>query len=278
MARSHSFFTVIQVLKRSVLIVAMLASPTLCSAINPVDSLRRELKLQHTPADSLPVLLNLYDAIHFSERGKILDKVYNTAKRAGNDQVVAESLFLMAAFYESDKTKEPELMKMADAIYNVDIRNRIKLYIKVRYFANEVRSLPEDKRRTQLLETLAKYKETLNLENYDRMEYLFCLCSYMKNMTDSDLLISYLLELQELIEKLPEDELPLRALFYTQAAICFFNNGLYEEAVAAYQNMLDVNGKFDKRHESQGRIFRNYAGSTYRCLYGMLMCYEVLSD
>lgn len=276
------FLTVFQVFSRYITAVVFMASFAVAAAMNPIDSLidslRMELPKQHTAADSLPVLFNLYDLVHFTDRGMVLDAIYDTGKRAGSDQAMYDAVFLMAAFHEADASKRDELLKLADAIKDSDARERIKLYVRVRYSANKIRSLSEDKRRSQLLKTLAKYKDVLKLDRYDRMEYLFCLCSYMRNMTDSELLIGYLLELQELVETLPEDELPLRALFYTQAALCFFNNGLYEEAVDANRKMLEVNGRFDKRHADQGRVYRNYDGSTYQCLYNMLMCYDVLTD
>ncbi|MDE6702279.1 MAG: HAMP domain-containing histidine kinase [Muribaculaceae bacterium] len=267
-----------QAIRRSLTAVIVSALGVAVSAMNPVDSLKQELTKVHTSADSVPVLLNLYDAVRFTERGPVLDEIYQTAKRAGNNQAMYEAIFLMAAFYEEDSTKEAELLKMADAITDSDARHRIKLYVKVRYSAFEIRGLSENERRSRLVESISRYKDNRKLDRYDRMEYLFCLCSYLRNMTDSELLVSYLKELQELIEKLPPEELPLRALFYSNAALCFFNNGLYEEAVDANKKMLEVNGRFDKRHEAQGRIYRNYDGSTYRCYYNMLMCYEVLTD
>ena len=63
---AQRFTTVFQVFLRYAMAVAMMASFAAAGAMNPVDSLRRELVKQQTAADSLPVMLNLYDVIHFS--------------------------------------------------------------------------------------------------------------------------------------------------------------------------------------------------------------------
>ena len=268
----------IQVITRSVMLAVLFMLPTTVIAVNPADSLRKVLAAKTTAADSVPVLFNLYEVSYFTTRAPILEAIYNASKHSGNDTGMYEAIFLMAAYHEQDAEKEAELLRMADAIGDHDRKDRIKLYVRLRYDAYEIKNLTEDERRARLIESLTKYKEMKNLELYDRIEYLFSLCCFLRNTTDSELLVSYLHELRGLIEALPEEELPLRALFYTQAATSFFNNGLYEDAVMANKEMLEVNRRFDKAHEAQGREFRNYDGSTYLCYHNMLMCYDVLSD
>ena len=240
-------------------------------AAAPVDSLRQVLTTLTSSADSVPVMFDILDCTHYDKRRGMLEDIYYTAKRAGNVEAMLGAMFHLASFYEGEREMEPVLLEMLKGVPECDERKRMQLYIKVRYTTYEIRDLAESDRRQRLLEELSKYKDTGKLTLYERIEYLFCLCAYLRSDAEGELLVKYLRELRELIEGLPPEELPLRSLFYTESARYFFKNDFYEEAIRANKKMLDVNRKFDKLHESQGRKFRNYDGSTYRCYHNILM-------
>ncbi|MDE5568425.1 MAG: HAMP domain-containing histidine kinase [Muribaculaceae bacterium] len=264
--------------RRLLLTVILITWWSVSPGMNPADSLSQVLATLTSSADSVPVMFDLVDCTHFAKRRGMLENVYHTAKRAGNHEAMLGAMFQLASFYEGEKQMEPVLLEMLKGVPESDARKRMKLYIKLRFASYEIRDLAESERKMKLLDALAKYKENTKLTMYERIEYLFYLCAYLRNVADGELLIKYLRELRGLIEGLPPDELPLRALFYTEAAMNFFKNNLYEEAIRANKKMLDVNRRFDKLHESQGRKFRNYDGTTYRCYHNILMCYDVLSD
>lgn len=264
---------------RRLLLTALLVTLwSVSPAMTPADSLRQVLTTLTTSADSIPVMFDLLDCTHFTKRRGMLEEIYHTAKRAGDNEAMLGAMFQLASFYEGEKQMEPVLLEMLKGVPESDARKRMKLYIKVRYVAYAIRDLAEGERKLKLLEALGHYKENTKMTLYERIEYLFYLCAYLRNAADGELLVKYLRELRGLIDGLPPEELPLRALFYTEAAMYFFKNNLYEEAIRANKKMLDVNHQFDKLHESQGRKFRNYDGSTYRCYHNILMCYEVLTD
>lgn len=267
-----------QDLLRRAVAVVMLSLSLLLPAMTPADSLQQVLPMLTTPADSLPVMFDLLDCTHYTKRRGMLERIFETARRADNQEAMLGAMFQLASFYEGERGMEPILLEMLEHIPASDARRRMAIYIKVRYTAYAIRDLAEKERQVKLLATLGDYKENSRLSRYERIEYLFCLCSCLRNSVDGELLIRYLRELRGLIDELPPEELPLRALFYTEAALNFFRNDLYEEAIRANKKMLDVNRQFDKLHESQGRKFRNYDGSTYRCYHNILMCYEVLTD
>lgn len=263
---------------RPIITAVLLSLFPLLSAMNPADSLRQVLTTLTSSSDSIPVMFDILDCTHYNKRRGMLEKIYATAKRAGNTEAMLGAMFHMASFYEGEKDMLPVLLEMLKGVPECDERKRMKLYLKVRFAAYDIRDLDESQRRQSLLEELSKYKDTHKLTLYERIEYLFCLCAYLRTDAEGELLVKYLRELRELIENLPPEELPLRALYYTEAARYFFKNNFYEEAIRANKKLLEINRKFDKLHEAQGRKFRNYDGSTYRCYHNILMCYNVLSD
>ena len=246
-------------------------------APNTIDSLRSQLKTAASPADSLSILFNIYDCTLYEQRGEILEEVYNAADRAGNDDAKLDVIRLMAGLYEDSDSMRHVILNKLDKLPDSDKKKSMDVYVKARYATKAIRDLPESELQKKLHHHLAKYKEFQSLGVYDRIEYLFYLCAYLRSSTDGELLIKYLHELAECIEDLEQPDLALKSLLYSQAAKSFFNNDMYKEAVEANKKMLEINSEFDRMHEAQGRIYRNYAGSTYFCYYNMLMCSEVLT-
>lgn len=242
------------------------------------DSLYVELAKATTPADSVAILHNLYDCFYFDDRKPILYQIFETAERAKDYSSMLETLFVLTALYQYEPELEAELMEMAKRVPESELKKTRLLYIKLRYQATNLNRVSEEERQQKLHQALKDYREHNRLDKYTRIACLFLICTNLRNNTDSELLIDYLHQLQDMIEEFPDEELPVRTLFYTLAINTYIDNGLYDKAVIANKRLLDVIAKFDKFHESQGRIFRNYDGSLYQCYHNMIVCAQELTD
>ena len=271
--QGHSNISVI----RLIWVVIMAVVSGQAHADHTMDSLYNELSHIDNAADSVGVLFDIYDCSGYQDRGAPLEKLYETAVRADDQYSALEALHLMAGFYEGDSKQQAKLLELVKQLPESDARRRTELYIKVRHAFTAIRSLPEEERLEQIREQLSHYKASSDLHAYDRIEYLFYLCGYIRSATDGELLIRYLRELETLIEELPEEELYLRSLYYKQAAMSYLANNMLRDAVEANRKALEINNRFDKRHGADGREFRYYTGSTYLCYHNMLMCHEVLT-
>lgn len=243
-----------------------------------VDSLYTELSKATTPADSVPILQNIFDCLYFNDRKPLLYQIYETAERAKNYNSMLESLFVLTSLYQYELALEDELIKMAMRVPKSEIRQTTILYIKLRYQATKLSLMSETERQQKLHQALINYREHNRLDKYDRIAYLFLICTNLHNATNSELLIYYLQQLQDLFENFPNEELPVRSLFYTLATNIYIDNELYDKALITNKHMLEIIAQFDSMHASQGRIFRNYDGSLYQCYHNMLVCAQELTD
>lgn len=243
-----------------------------------IDSLKNALEKATNPADSVPILQNLYDCLYFNDRKPILFQIYETAERAGDHRSMLEALFVLTALYQYESEMEHKLIELAKRVPESETQKAQILYTKLRYQMSRLNSISETERQQKLHEALKKYRENGTHDKFDRISYLFYICTNLRNITESELLTYYLQQLQSLIEELPYEELPIRTLFYSIAISAYLNNGLYEQALEANKRMLQLVSQFDKMHESMGRIFRNYDGSLYQAYHNMLICADVLSD
>lgn len=241
------------------------------------DSLYAILAKATTAADSVPILHNIYDCLFF-DRKPILKQIFETAERAGDYTSMLEVLFVLTALYQHEPEMEEELIVLADRVPESDAQRLQKLYIRLRYEMAKIQRMSEEERQQRLHKALMKYRDQGSLDKFDRITHLFVICTNLRNTTNSQMLIYYLNELQAMIEEFPVEELPIRSLFYSLASSSFLDNNLFSQAVEANKRILALVGQFDKLHESQGRIFRNYDGSLYDCYHNMLMCYEVLTE
>lgn len=243
-----------------------------------VDSLYAELAKTTTPADSVVVLHNLYDCLYFNDRKPVLYQIFETAEHAKDYTSMLEVLFVLTSLYQYEPELEAELLEMAKRVPESEIQKTHILYIKLRYQATSLSRMSETERQSRLHQALKDYREHNRLDKYDRIACLFLICTNLRNSTDSELLIYYIQQLQDMIEEFPPEELPVRSLFYTLAINAYIENELYDKALVANSRMLDIVHQFDKFHESQGRIFRSYDGSLYNCYHNMLICAQELTD
>ncbi len=272
----------IQVIIRPLILLAFLTVSVKAGAAiqtaNSIDSLKIELSKATTAADSVSILHNLYDCYFFNDRRPILYQIYETAEHAKDYVAMLETLFVLTSIFQYEPELEPELVAMANRVPESELQRAQLLYIRLRYQATNLSQASEDERQQQLHKALKEYREQNSLNKYDRIACLFLICTNLRNSTDSELLIHYLDQLHDMVEEFPEEELAVRSLFYTLAINSYIDNEMYDKAIVANNRMLDIVGQFDKLHESQGRIFRNYDGTLFQAYHNMLVCAQELTD
>lgn len=278
---THSLLSTIRLSLR-VLLAAMLAITGVFVAgaqtAHSIDSLKTLLAKATTPADSVVLLHNLYDCYYFEDRKPVLYQIYETAERAHDYNSMLETLFMLTVMHLFEPSMEKELIAMAERAPESDIQKAYILYIKLRYQETEFARASETERQQRLHQALKDLREHELTNDYDRISCLYLICTNLRNTVDSKILIDYLQQLQELVEKLPKEELAIRTMFYDLSIKAYIENEMYDKALAATKRSRKIISQFDKLHESQGRIFRNYDGSLYNCYYNMLICGQELTD
>lgn len=263
---------------KTVIISFFLATAVSSTAQPIIDSLRDELAEATTPSDSITLLYNILDLSPYGEQGRVLDQLYGLAERNGEISVMGDVLRHQSNYFSKNDSMQTLIIERANRIPDENERQTTLLFAKVRKNATLVRSLPENKRQAQLRDYLARHASSSSMDTYARIEYLFYLCAYLRSATDGDLLTKYLKELQELIDNLPARDMSLKSLFYTQAAISYLTNEMYDEAIEANKNLLSIIDELKRQYATKGRTYRNYDRSAYLCYRRLLRCYEALTS
>lgn len=241
-----------------------------------VDSLKRRLSGADNLSDSLILLYNIYDSSPRSLKGEAIEGLYEFASRCADYKTIYDVLKEGAVLYADNDSMQKILASRAEKLPDNPQKQSTLVYMNVIATSNLVRSLTQDEREDRVRDYLGLHKKTEGYDLYERIEYLFQLCTYLRLSTEGELLTNYFQELQTLIDSLPDSELDLKYLFYTQAANNYLSNGMIPEAVAANKTLLDLTEQLDERHASQSRTFINYDMPAFVCYRRLLLCHDVL--
>ena len=242
-----------------------------------VDSLKNRLAEAQTPSDSIIILYNIYDSAPYSQQGEALENLYELALRRGDYHTVYDVLKQSSNYYTSNDSMQQVLINRAKSLPDNPEKRSTLIYMNVRAISNQARSLTQEQREAKLRDYLAQYSKSQDFDTYKRIEYLFCLCSYLRLSTEGELLTKYFQELQTLIDNLPARDLALKSLFYTQAANSYLSNEMIPEAVEANKTLLNIIEELERQHHAKGRIYRNYDRPAFICYRRLLRCHDALT-
>ena len=242
-----------------------------------VDDFRSKLAEAENAGDSIQLLYNIYDCTPSAKQGEVLDDLYSVALRSGDNHTVNDVLKLCSNFYSNNDSMQHVLLDRARKLPNSDEKRSTEIFIKVRLASKQALAMPEEQREAKLRDYLARHAKSEELETYDRIEYLFYLCTYLRLSTEGELLTRYFKELQDLIDKMPSRDIVLKSLFYTQAASTYLVNDMFEEAVVANKTLLEIISELEEQYHAKGRVYRNYDRSSYICYRRLLRCHDALT-
>lgn len=250
----------------------------LCASANGIrEQIMEELAQSRTAQDSIKALFNLYDIAPYSERMAAVEHIYDFAEKNDDQKNMFEAMRLMVSIYEGNDSLQYILHKRIGNLKDANLKQSLSSYARIRFNSHSIKMLPEDVRLKNRLEYIAYYKHPDSSNIYGQIEYLFYLCSFLHGSDEGNLMINYLHQLQELIDKLPPRDMPIIAMFYIYASDFYFNSGRLEDAVRANRKVLETNKEFDRIHKSEGRRYRNYDGTSYSAYHKLLRCYSILS-
>ena len=267
----------IRLLRLSVLIIALLhITPVRSQAV--LDSLRSRLVTAETAGDSVRLLYNIFDCTPYASQGAVLDQLFQAAVSYGDPHTLNDVLKMSSNYNYLNDSIQRVLLRCAENLPDTEEKKGTLLFMKVRSAAKNIRGLSEEKRNEKLREYIAEHSHSESLDTYDRIEYLFNLCAYLKLSTEGELLTKYFSELQTLIDQLPARDISLKSLFYTQAANTYLSNEMFSEAVSANRTLLEIIRELERQYEAKGRLYRNYDRAKYVCYRRLLRCHDALEQ
>ncbi|MDE6536338.1 MAG: HAMP domain-containing histidine kinase [Muribaculaceae bacterium] len=273
--------------------MTMVFTTVICSALSMfsperynqiIDSIHGELANAKTPKDSVHLLFDLFDLAPYNNRVEAAEKVYQTARRAGDINAQREMCLKFGEFgaQYSDSTLYNLALERIALLPPSEERDITECHIKcLSSFINRLQTEKELSDEIQRLMTeLNNPDESSNLSNYDRIVRMFNLADYIQGFTEGTFLTEYLDQLEKEIARLPSGN-PTSALqykFYSTAALSYMRNEQFDKAVKTDKKILSAIDRMERENKSTRRKFRDFNLHRFISYRRMLKCYPALSE
>lgn len=246
------------------------------------DSLRSELALVKTSADSIPILYDIYDLANYANRYETGEELYQVAVRAKNEEVQIDMLNRLSSIamsmYQTDSIRlmlsrieslpESQDKRIAECLIKSNLGASIK-------FSSE-QELADS---IQVLLNEIKVSKERGMDRYDRIARMFILCEYLQGFTQGSFLTEYIDRLDAEISQLPFDQaVAIRNKFYASAAMLYLRNEQFEKAVNADRKLLSTIDRIEAHNSKSERKFYDPIINRYISLRRMIKCYPALSE
>lgn len=246
-----------------------------------VDSLKNVLAGLDSSKDSVAVLYDMLDLVRINEREAVCEQLLSAAQRGSDIATQYDIMRRLGNIYCANKDKSFKIKELIDVAASKPLSNDQRMtlaFLRVQDNIAEDKVITESVRRKKIHELIRTSGITSSEDPYDRVEYLFMLCRYLRNNVNGDMLSKGLDELGERLRELPGDNTPLNNSYYVQASLVYTISGQFEKAVYTSRELLKLIDNLDEKSKREGHKFRNYDLYRYITLRRLMTNYPILND
>lgn len=239
------------------------------------DSIASTLSRVSAPADSIRILLDVYDLAEQKRKPEVAERILDLAVRTKDHVVMADIIRQLSVLKVRDANRLRRLLDLAKQLPEDRERKAVELFVKMELATNEATYTTEEERVKYILK-YAKEDMTPNGDLYEDLIDLGRMVFFLGRAARGSMYIEYLQRLEEMIELLPEDHFYVRNLLCTAAANFYTQNNNPQKGVEFDRLLLKQIGKLEKLYAEKGRKYRNFDRYYYICYRRMLRNYKAL--
>ncbi|MDE6338168.1 MAG: ATP-binding protein [Muribaculaceae bacterium] len=240
-----------------------------------IAKLRRELSQTQNPKDSIEILYNIFDLSESKDFPKVLTELDGVAARTGENRIRLEIVRHLANYYKSDS-----LLSVLEAHVRTlppsEEQKEAILFVQIRRIGQRERHGSEKERQENIARIIAA-NDTASLSKYEQIARMFNICEYMGMYAQGPLLVEYLDDLNDLIERSQIKTPSLKTLFLNESANIYTGIDQSQLAVEADRKLLKIYENLEKQYKAKGRKYRNYDLNRYYIYRRMLGNYRALT-
>ncbi|MDE7025769.1 MAG: HAMP domain-containing histidine kinase [Paramuribaculum sp.] len=247
------------------------------------DSVQHRLAGATTAADSLRMMYDIFD---LSPRSQQFDKgleIYNMATRMNSNVARLGILRQMANVTDDNDSLLNIVLRETLRVPPSDEQRATELFVRMFITKANAAVASEDERQRHLTEIIKKHAELDNDKEindddlYERLDRINTICTYLAQMSQGELLTSYLDEFGRLIRRLPKRLDAIENMYYIQMATTYAYIGEKQKSIEADKRLVRNFQRMRNSFVREGRSFRNYNVNLYHSYRRILSNYEALS-
>jgi len=244
--------------------------------------LRQNLKVADNTVDSLSIIYDIFDNLPVQEQYDMAEKIYAMAYRCNDYRGILDMLRDITR-RSNDYNFTALCLERAKKVPDSELKKATVSYIKIQLsriaVADSVYN-DDEKRLKRIADLSVEYKQIRQDESNDlsRIELLFSICFYLRKSAPGTALNDRLIELEGLVERLPDGYEALKNLYYNECVSMFMSIGRYPQAISLCRRFLAHLDNVEKKYQSSGRTYRNLDYYRYRALRRLVSAYKNLDS
>lgn len=248
-----------------------------------MDSVQRRLAKARTPVDSLRMMCDIFDLAPAPEKFSRGMEAYRMATRLRSNSARLGLLREVANVTDSNDSLLNIVLREVLRVPESDEQKATELFVRMFITNANAAAATENERQQHLTDIIKKHAELDNNQLvtdddlYDRIERINTICAYLAQMSQGELLTSYLDEFGRLIRRLPKRLDAIENMYYAQVATTYAYIGEKQKSVDADQKLIRNFQRMRNSYIREGRSFHNYNVNIYHCYRRMLSNYEILA-
>lgn len=250
--------------------------------VRVVDSLNVELSHAKNGPDSIRTLSNLFD-IALTDNSVVADSlaklIYDYSMRHGDKKMALEMLCHRSNLNLRNLTTLERLLATARQIEASDSTMSKETSTFLRMTLNNCYNTlsTEELRRSRFEKELESWHMNPPSDLYDQIVLLHSVVLSLSQVTSGDILLNYINELEQLIDKLPPAQYLIRNNFYALMGPTLYNSGYPDEGFKADMKLSNVLDSLEVHYIANGRPFKRYNRYRFNIYLRALSNYPNLS-
>ena len=188
----------------------------------------KTLKDAKSPSDSIKVLLDVYNLSDKVQRDRIRMQLINLAQRSDNNEVIENVLQELAA--STDDTKDLDRLIEISEHLPKDTARDLQTILVMEKAEADATHVDDSLVENQIADNF-RQGFSIGADPYKEIQDIYRAMTYLGASSQGPLYFEYIKRLEELVNRLPEEDHAIRNLYYTTAAIFYTRKRDYKRAI-----------------------------------------------
>lgn len=236
----------------------------------------QDLKNAKTSTDSIRILLDVYNLSDKINRDRVRVQIINLTQRSKSKDVLSDVLRELSTT-TVDTRELGRLIELSENLPEDTARDNLQTIMIMEKAAADAGTIPDSMVENEMLESLRIGPGMGVADPYKEIQNIYRAMMYLGATSQGPLYFEYIKRLEELVNRLPEQDHAIKNLYYTTAALFYTRKKDYKRAIYYDKLLLKELNKLKSYYKDEGlashdldyfiyvsnrRMLRNYRGLT----------------
>ena len=238
----------------------------------------KSLRDAKTVSDSMKILLDVYTLSDKINRDRVRMQLINLAQKSNNDEMIGNVIKELST--STDDTRELErLIELSENLPKDTAMDNFQTAMIMEKANADAASVADSAMERQMMESMKQDMEFPlgGTDPYKEIQNIYRTMVYLGASSQGPLYFEYIKRLEDLVDRLPEEDHAIKNLYFTTAAIFYTRKRDYKRAIYFDRRLIKELDAIKEHYQKAGkdasdldyyyfvsnrRMLRNYRGLT----------------